>query len=216
MIKSFKSCFLISVFISVFNLHSYAQKQWDLIKQEDGITIYSKTTADSDFKSFRAEMQLDESIHAFVALLKDLKNMPEWAYSVKYTDVLEISGDSTQIYYAEASVPFPFKNRDGIYLNRFRWIPDSSKLVVDIKLLPDYLDEKDNLVRVKGEGFWSATITDTQMLNITFQMQVDPGGSIPAWLTNIFLDDTPYSTLTKLRAVIKKAKYQNIKYDFIE
>jgi len=214
MIKISKT--IIMILLIIQNVFALSQDSWEKVKDKKGISIFTRTIQNSDFKVFRAEMHLEESIHAFVAVLRDMEHLHEWAYSIKYTNVLERHGDSVQVYYAEASTPFPFQNRDGIYHNQFRWIADSSKLVMDINLFPDYLEEKDNLVRVKGNGFWSAVITESELLHITFQMQVDPGGSIPAWLTNIFIDDTPYVTLSNLREIIKKEKYQNQEFDFIK
>ena len=54
------------------------------------------------------------------------------------------------------------------------------------------------------------------MLDITFSMQVDPGGSLPGWVANIFVDTTPYSTMTELRKVMDDKKYQNKKFSFIK
>ena len=46
-------------------------------------------------------------------------------------------------------------------------------------------------------------------------MQVDPGGSVKAWIANMFTSDSPYETLKGFREVISDAKYQNKTYDFI-
>jgi hypothetical protein len=129
--------------------------------------------------------------------------------------VLKEEGDTLQIYYTEATAPFPFSNRDGIYKNLYRWKKDKQILWVEIQLLPDYLPENTGLVRVIGQGFWEVKVAATGKLDITFQMQVDPGGNIPAWLANLFTDETPYQSLFKLREFIKKEKYQEQNFDFI-
>ena len=214
--KQFFKYLLLFTIILTCVISSHAQENWELKKDKNGIKVYTNEIEGSDFETFRAEVQLDASIHAFVALLFDLDGMPEWAYSVKYANLLERSGDTLQIYYSEASAPFPFRNRDGIYLNRFRWIADSSRLFVEIELLHDYLEVKDKLVRVNGKGFWSVQVIEDDKLDVTFQMQVDPGGNIPAWLANIFVDDTPYSSMLMLRELIKKQKYQDQRFEFIE
>lgn len=210
-----KYILIVALFV-VWGILSHAQERWELRKDKNGIKVFSSTTEQSDFEAFKAKMLLDGSIQSFVAVLKDIESLPDWAYNVKYADLLEKSGDTLQVYYSKATAPFPFRNRDGIYLNRFRWISDSSKLFVDIELLHDYLEVKDKVVRVKGKGFWSVYVLKTGKLDVTFQMQVDPGGNIPAWLANIFLDDTPYFSMLKMREIIKKEKYQNQIFDFID
>jgi len=193
----------------------HAQQGWKLERDKEGIKVYSKGSEGSSFKSFKTQMIIKGSVHSFVALLQDIENMPEWGYSLKSTELLKRSGDTIQIYYAEATAPFPFENRDGIYSNKFRWDNKNKVLHVEIELLPDYLKKKDKIVRVKGKGYWSVKVLKNDMLDITFSMQVDPGGSIPGWLANIFVDTTPYSTMTEIRRVMGDKKYQNKSFGFI-
>ena len=46
-------------------------------------------------------------------------------------------------------------------------------------------------------------------------MQVDPGGSIKAWMANMFVTDSPYHTMQGLREIIQKKKYKGFSYDFL-
>ena len=72
-------------------------------------------------------------------------------------------GDSLQYYYSEVSIPFPFTDRDGIYRNHYTWKNDSSLLVIDIDILPDYIEERENLVRIPfGKGFWRVKVLGRQ------------------------------------------------------
>jgi hypothetical protein len=129
---------------------------------------------------------------------------------------LKEQGDTLQIYYSQATAPFPFSDRDGIYQNLYRWQKEKQILSVEIKILSGYLPENNGLVRVKGEGFWQVKVCDDGKLEIVFQMQVDPGGSIPAWLANLFTDETPYQSLFNFRELIKKEKYQDQYFDFLK
>jgi len=194
----------------------HAQEDWKLVRDSDDIKAYTKPVATSNFKAFKAEMIIDQDIHAFLSLLYDIDDLDVWGYKLKDTKLLERKGDSMQIYYAVVKAPFPFKNRDGVYLNSIKWDSKTKILTVDIKLLEDYLAEKDDLVRISGDGFWKATVLPLNKLKIDFQMQVDPGGDIPAWLANIFADGSPYYTLLDLREAIKNKKYATKTYSFID
>jgi len=189
---------------------------WKLRKQKNGIDVYSKDADGSAFESFRAKTTFSCSIETFVAALQDLEAMPEWGYNVRNIKVLKEEADTLQIYYSEATAPFPFSNRDGIYQNCYRWNKEKQTLKVEITLLPDYLPVNDGLVRVKGEGYWQVKVCEDGKLDVVFQMQVDPGGNIPAWLANLFTDETPYKSLFKLRELIKKKKYQDQNFDFLK
>jgi len=101
------------------------------------------------------------------------------------------------------------------YQNTFRWDKINRILYVEIKLLPGYMKKGSKLVMLKGNGFWNVKVLKNEMLDITFSMLVDPGGNIPAWMTNIFINTTPVSTMTELRKVMGDKKYQNKNFSFI-
>ena len=210
------SIFILTIIISLCQWSMHAQEGWKLVKDSDDIKVYTKPIATSDFKAFKAEMIIDQNIHAFLSVLYDIDDLDVWGYKLKDTELLERKGDSMQIYYAVAKAPFPYKNRDGVYLNSFKWDSKTKTLTVAIKLLEDYLAEKDDFVRINGNGFWKATVLPSNKLKIDFQMQVDPGGGIPSWLANIFADDSPYYTLLELREAIKNKKYAAKTYSFID
>ncbi|MBE0638949.1 MAG: hypothetical protein IH598_10550 [Bacteroidales bacterium] len=197
-------------------LSGQSEDGWVLSKTKDGVEIFTKKSQNSAFKSFKAQMTAPGTVESFVAVLQDIDALPEWGYSIKGARLLARTGDTIQVYWAEASVPFPFSNRDGIYLNKFRWNRKASQLKVDIDLLPEYLEPYDKLVRVKGNGEWQVKVLGDGNLELTFSMEVDPGGSIPAWLVNTFIEDTPYVTMISIREMMKKARYQGKKFDFIK
>jgi hypothetical protein len=188
---------------------------WVFSKTKNGVEIFTQKTKNSAFKSFRARMVVQGTVESFVAVLQDIDALPDWGYRIKNARLLERTGDTIQIYYAEASTPFPFSNRDGIYLNTFRWNSKTRQLKVDIDLLPEYLPAKDKLVRVKGSGDWQVNVLQDGKLELFFRMEVDPCGRIPEWLVNTFIEDTPYVTMVNIRKMMKKAKYQGKKFEFV-
>jgi hypothetical protein len=214
--KQIITAFLVVVMFTFKSLFGQNDDGWVLSKTRDGVEIFTQKTENSAFKSFRGRMTLQGTIESFVAVLQDIEAMPEWGYNIKHARLLGRTGDTIQIYYAEASVPFPFSNRDGIYLNTFRWDSKTRQLKVDIDLLPEYLEAKDKLVRVKGNGDWQVKMLGDGNLELTFSMEIDPGGGIPAWLVNTFIEDTPYVTMISIREMMKKARYQGKKFDFIK
>lgn len=207
--------YFIAILISLCQWSINAQEDWKLGKDSDGIKVFTKRVETSDFKAFKAEMIIDQNIHNFLNLLYDIDGLNNWGYKTKDAELLERKGDSVQIYYAVAKAPFPYKNRDGVYLNRFNWNSNTKTLKVDIELLQDYLKEKEDLVRMTGSGFWQAEVLAPNKLKITFEMQVDPGGEIAAWLANMFADDSPFYTLKELRKAIKSKKYTIKTYSLI-
>ncbi|OIQ27055.1 MAG: hypothetical protein BM564_13380 [Bacteroidetes bacterium MedPE-SWsnd-G2] len=193
----------------------YAQENWVLNSTADGIEVYT-SEGNSKYNSFKGHIVLESSIYSFVAFLNDIDEYKNWGYKTKEVSLLKKVSDTFQIYRVITKVSFPYKNRDGVYQNKFKWISKSNTLIVDIKTLDTYIPEDEDYVRVRGSGFWKVMVLPSGKLDITFQMQIDPGGNIPAWLVNMFIDTTPYHTLLNLRAFLKKEKYQNKTFSFIK
>ena len=53
-------------------------------------------------------------------------------------------------------------------------------------------------------------------MEVTYELVLDPGGYIPAWLANLLLRDAPYFTLERLRRIIRNQEYQGKFYDYLE
>ena len=211
-----KKIIILISFLVFQNSLMFSQETWSLNRDTNGIKVYSKEIEGYNFKSFKAITTINGSVHDFVFTLADIANFPKWGHQIKSAKILERAGDTLQIYYSIAKAPFPYKDRDGIYLNRFKWKSDAKILMVEIEILSDYLDENEKYIRVKGYGYWKIVVVSENSMEVTFSMQIDPGGSIPSWLANMFVDGTPYHTLLNIKNTIESSKKNNLKFDFID
>lgn len=194
----------------------YSQEDWNLNRDSDGIKVYSKEVDGYKFKTFKGTTIINGPVHEFISVLSDIENLPDWGYNVTSSELLEQSGDTLQVYYSIAKAPFPYKDRDGVYRNSYKWNSASKTLLVEIEVLDDYLDENNKYIRVKGFGYWKIIVLSEDKMEAIFSMQIDPGGSIPSWLANMFVDGTPYHTLLNIKELIESKEGDNLKYDFID
>jgi len=191
-------------------------QEWEFIKSEAGVEISKREVVGSDFEEFKSSSKIEGEISAFIALIQDIEGMVDWGYKLKRTELLESSGDTLLIYFSEASAPFPYKNRFGIYLNQFHWDSESQTLFIDIEFLEDYPYESGDLVMLKGKSSWQVKDLGNGKLEVVFQLLVDPGRGIPAWLANMVSDESPLQTMLAIRSEIQKGKYQGKSFDFIK
>ena len=196
---------LFSVTIGVLLLYFSvsAQENWKLVKEEAGIKVYTKYEKGSDYKAFKAEMQVSCKIENIVEVLKNSETINSWIVNCKGVKLLK-TNDDDQYYYIETSLPFPFKNRDMVY--HFQYIKtDDRQVKVTVTGISDYIPPKEGIVRLaKANGSWLLTSIDTSRTAITYQMHVEPGGLIPAWLANPFIVNVPFSTFKELKKIIQK------------
>lgn len=191
-----------------FNGPCLAQQEWDLIKSKEGIQVFTRTNNVMSFKEFKGKMIMDSSVSDFMSVLYDVEGLVSWGYNLTTARLLERPADSLQIYYAVAKSPWPYKDRDGVYLNKFSWNKQTKTLWVAIELLDDPIEAEGNFVRIDGYGSWKVRELPSEEIEIIFQMQIDPGGSIKSWMANMFASDTPFYTLKGLKEALKMEKYQ--------
>lgn len=193
----------------------HAQESWDLVKENEGVKVYTRTNEVMSFKEFKASMIVKAKIEDFVSVLFDVDGLSSWGYNISEAKLLERPNDTIQIYYAVAKAPWPYKDRDGIYKNTLNWDKSNRSLTVEIELLEDERALNKSFVRMDGYGFWRVKEVSANELKIDFQMQVDPGGSIKAWLANMFVTDSPFQTMTGIRDAMNLKKYQGKSFKFL-
>lgn len=179
-----------------------AQGQWMLDRKEDGIEVYTRNERGSDFKSFKAIAFVEASTIEIIKILRDADSYTKWYGFTKTSKLLEQHGDE-QYNYVETIFPWPFKNRDMVYkMSISTSNPDST--TIHLLGIPDYIPEKNGLVRMqKAEGYMSLKQI-ANMTEITYQFHSEPGDNVPVWLANNSISELPFRTLSGLKAMLKE------------
>jgi hypothetical protein len=196
--------FWVAIMVLLIKFSASAQENWNLAKEKGGIKVYTKTESGSEYKAFKAEMQVSCRIENIIEVLKNMNTLNNWVVNCKGVELLKTE-DNDQYYYIETSLPWPFENRDMVY--HFQYMENSSEQVrVIVTGIPEYIRPREGIVRmVKTNGYWLLTSIDPYKTAITYQMHVEPGGLIPPWLANPFIENVPFSTFKELRNIVQKS-----------
>ena len=207
---------LIVLVLLAGGFHAYAQCDWHLKKDEDGIKVYTSCSENSNFKLIKVECTINARLSQLVAFLLDVTKQHEWVYSNKTSQLIKKVGPNEIIFYSSVNVPWPCTDRD--YISHIVINQQSPQAItIDAHTEPDLLPYKDGLVRVrKSSAHWDVTSLSSDVQKIVYTVQFDPGGSIPAWLVNMFVTKGPLQTFQKLRACVSKPENQNLLADFIK
>ena len=215
MSNNFRKLFLLVLLLNVV-CASKAQENWVEVKNKEGIQVFTRTNTVMSFKEFKATMIIDGKVNDVLSVLYDVEGLTAWGYNVTKSELIERSGDSLQVYYAVAKAPWPYKDRDGIYSNKMIWDKQLKTLLVEIDILEKDIKSDNDFVRLDGYGFWKIKEMLSGKIEIDFQMQINPGGSIKAWMANMFVSDSPFYTMQGMREALKNEKYQGKTYEFTE
>jgi ribosome-associated toxin RatA of RatAB toxin-antitoxin module len=180
--------------------------EWQLSKSENQICIYTRQVDYSDYKEFKGEMIVNSNPDFIVSFLQNINAFKEWLPDCLESKKLIQINDTDQINYILTDVPWPFEDRDIVY--KFAIInvsQEQNTITILIDNLPKYIPMNESIVRIpKSKGFWTITPIKENLTKVEYQMHVEPGGFVPAWLANLKLVDTPFSFLYNLREQIEK------------
>jgi hypothetical protein len=183
---------------------SFAQDGWSLAKDAEGIQVYVRNIPDSPLREFRGEVQLKSTPENVVRVLRDANAFRKWMPDVAASELLKAT-DTDQFHYLDNKAPWPVSNRDGVYHFTYSRQGDGT-VVVRVEAAPDYVPLREGKVRIpQANGQWKL-VPNGEGVNVTYQMHASPGGSIPGWLANQTVVDTPFGTLKAMRGYLQEAR----------
>ena len=201
-------------FLGIFSAN--AQGQWQLRKEQSGIRIFMRSNAHSSFNEIKVEMTIQSKLSSLVALLLDVPNHTHWVYNVKTSYVLKKMAENELYFYEVIDSPFPASDRDLIVHLKISQDSATKIMTVSAINIPDYLPPKKNIVRVPvSKETWRVVPAGANYLRIEYYLEIDPGGSIPAWLINNFAEKGPYESFRHLQEQVDIPRYRNTSISFI-
>lgn len=209
------SMFLIALFFYGF-IPTEKTESWQLKKFENGISIYTRTPENSKYKELKAVYQIKTSLSSIIAVLNDFESFPKWVYRCEKSVALKKDSDNHMIRYQTVAAPWPVDNRDMILeVNSFQ--DKKTKIVYQkVNSLPEYAPLVKGHVRVREfRALWTLIPMKNGVVEVNYELLVNPGGNIPAWLVNLAVIDGPFDTSVNMRELILKEKYQKTTYSFI-
>jgi hypothetical protein len=189
--------------------------EWKISLEKEGITVYTSKVEGSDFDAFKGTIEVNASLNTVASVIRDVPAYPEWIYMTSSATLLNSEGNVFYLYSISKS-PWPVSPRDIVYESRMVQNPETKEILITMKGVPDYIPKKDDFVRIdKADGFWLLTPIEGNRVRVTFQMNAEPGGKIPAWMSNMASTESPYTTLFNLRKMVSEEKYKNSKIEGI-
>lgn len=196
---------------------SYGQADWTLKSAKNGLNIYTKTVSSSGLKGIRVKCTLPAKLSQIVALIMDVNAGKEWVYGTKSSFLLKRVSPSELYYYSEVDIPWPINNRDFIAHLTVSQDPQTKVVTINGPTEANYLPAKPPIVRVSHSiGKWVLTPAKNNLVQIDYTLEVDPGGTIPVWLVNLFATSGPAETFKKMKEQVKKTQYVNANLSFID
>lgn len=193
---------------------STAQGNCKLQSQKDSIKVYTCPVKESKYKAIKVEFLLNATYTQTVAMLLDIDNLHRWQYKTVSAKLLKKISDNEIIYHTEVQTPSVTNNRDFVIDLSIHQNPNSKELEIKAISKPNYIPVKKKVVRVPfSEAIWHVKSVSPGKLSVVYEIKIDFGGEVPAWVVNMVAPLAPAETFKAMRAEI--GKYKNSKIGFI-
>jgi hypothetical protein len=182
-------------------------QEWKLAKQGEGIEVYTRPVEGMDAKEFLGITDVDAPAEVILEVFRDIPSFPRWyGFCREIRMVRDFTAEHKIIYFVLAT-QWPTKDRDmviDVVIDE-----DQEKCVISMSALEEELVPQDRkYIRMTHMiGRYILTDIGDGKTHVTYMVQSDPAGYIPAALSNILAKDQPYLTLKGLREMVKDDVY---------
>ncbi len=176
---------------------------WTLKKDKDGIKIYTRSVADSQLKEYKAITLVKTDINSAKTLILDFASYPEWQHNCSTAKLVKKSSDHELYSYVITDAPWPVSDREVVV--RTDISEQNGVITMKMTAIDDLVGKSKSMVRIPAmTGFWQLTDKGNGTVEIMQQVHADPGGSIPDWLANSAVVDTPFKTLLNMKKRLER------------
>lgn len=203
--------------VQVFS-QQFSDDDWRLVTDRDGIQVFMAHGDDSRIKTFRGVTNLE--LDDFMALgpqIDDYEFIASWMHMVSSIEEVGRRDPMNRDLYVTTRLPWPVNDRDApLRLEMWQSEADHS-LIVRYYYEDDFIPVSEDYVRMpEMRGQITFEPLTPPVVRMTFEVVVDPGGYIPAWLANMILRDIPFFSMRRYRRVVNDDRFKGIEHDYYD
>lgn len=177
-----------------------AAQSWDLVKEQDGIKIYTRQEAGKSLKAYKGIADIQAPSDKVFALIENVYDHEWWGKGLSQVKVLLYEKNKRSRYYLEYRLPWPLFNRD-LFVEVTVNADTVNRVFRTMAIpLPGVIPEYPDKVRMPAyRQSWTITPFGRESAHVILEGYADPAGNIPDWITNLAIVDTPINIIREVR-----------------
>lgn len=190
---------------ATFFVHQVSAQAWDFIKEKEGIKIYTRKEGSNTLKSFRGVMDVKSDFQTVSNLIGNVKNVDWWDKNLREIRVLLYEKEKHIQYYLVYGAPWPVTDRDLCVDATITTDPVTGIRTIYSVPMPNVIPENPDYVRIKN--YWQKWLIQDMKngtIHLILEGYVDPAGSVPDWVYNMVITDTPLKIMRGIRDRVEK------------
>lgn len=225
-LQSFLHCFkIIGCLLGILQIPwiskiSWAEEDWEVIANENDITIEKRKLATESLIEVRARGKIDAPMAAVMNVLNDSPRYPEWMKNSKEPKLIGVlpSDSSSRIFYNRVSPSWLLQDRDYYLVVRVRCARLQKQIQLEFSTDPSLsFPEQKKVVRMNDlHGHWYFHSVGSHTYG-EYQLYVDIGGSLIKSIKNYAVKKMALQAFANFREQVYKTKnleIAHLKQDF--
>ena len=179
---------------------SAVAQSWDFIKEKDGIKIFTRRDPRKSLKSYKGVTDVKASAEMVFAMIENVNNTDWWDKNLNQIKVLFYEKYKRAQYYLVYELPWPVTDRDLCVDVIVTADPGTGAYTITAVPLQGVIPEHAGINRIKEyRQTWTVTPVGKDLSHVELEGYVDPAGSIPDWLSNMLIVDSPLKVMGGVR-----------------
>lgn len=180
-----------------------AAEGWNETLSDDGIVVFKRKRAGSAYEEVRAEARLAGKVDDFLPFFSNPENYKKWVYGALECAPLSKVNEADFTFRGVFQVPWPFENRELMSRVELKKKSEPEELTAKLTHVESQAQVPQGLVRVsRFESVWRVASAGDKMVDLSIEMYVEPGGSLPPFIVNLVLSRIQMWSIKNLKKEI--------------
>ena len=190
---------------------------WVLETSNSEVNVYSRNWPSDAFREIKGVTTVTASMRKLVSFLQDETINTQWVPYSGGAKILERPDQYRAYAHFKMNAKWPFKDRDTVALFTLSQDEHNNSVTIQLKSTPDKINMLEDRIRIKEfSGFWELTPLDKNQIHITYQTHLNPGGYLPAWMSNRVAYNSTLISLSNLKKQIVNYDNESDYFLFIQ
>ncbi len=187
---------------------------WQPLVTQDGVSVQERTAPGRAIPELQGTVEIEASIFEVLAVIADVSRQIEWMHDCVESRRLRKDGADASVIYNRTDAPWPVSDRDVVLRSQTTLLEPSRHVAVRFENITDPgVPPVDDVVRIpRLIGEYDLVSVAQARTRVSYSLDLDPGGSIPAWAAARTARETPLKTLLGLRKQVEATRGHYVEF----
>jgi START domain len=187
-----------------------ADEGWALIRDSDGITVFTRHIEGSPIKELMAVGKMKTAVSRLVEIQFDVAGQTRWVPLCNSARLVKKVSDSQFQLYRKIDNPWPVADRDYVVDVELQMNQETGAAQVEYQEVLGVVPAQKCCVRMERlRGYWKFVPLENGLVEVTYRMHLLPGGGSPAAFVNMSMATIGTNTFKALSEYVQELERQS-------